>query len=279
MNNLQITGLTRGEILGEITKVYPEWQRPENKVRQLVGQRTKREVQLEQGAAIAYLASQYNFEGARILELGACQGYSAGIMALAAPLAQVTTLEPHQGRAEAVFKKVGSLGVSVCDETSMSYLMFANEQGLSYDMIFVDGDHANVALDLPYYNLLKHDGLFLHHDYSPEGSARECIPVFDALNHFGEQMQRAGPDVLVQDDTLVAMAGWYKRDGEVWPPDGQEVGEDGYVVDTEPPAGQRPHKFSSDKGVICRHCLKTDDDGDHVSAFEVGDGYAEKSDD
>ena len=262
MNNLLITGVPRAKILQQITRAYPNWQRPENLVRQLVGPRNKREVQLEQGATIAYLASQYNRSDARILEIGACQGYTAGILALAAPLAQVTTLEPHKGRAEAVFHAVGQLGISVCDEKSEDYLMFANEQGLSFDLIFVDGDHANVAHDLPFYNLLRPDGLFLHHDYSPQGSARECIPVFDALNHFGRQLNH-WPDVLVQDDTLVALAGWYKRDGEVWPPDGLEIGDDGYVVETERPVGQQPHAFDSEKGVICRHCLKTDKGGDH----------------
>lgn len=268
MNDLQIIGVPRAEILAEITTAYPEWRRPENRVRQLVGPRSKREVQLEQGAAIAYLASQYNRSGARILEIGACQGYTAGILALAAPLAlDVMTLELHKGRAANVRSAVGRLRVIVIQQRSTDFLSDAVKRGETYDMIFVDGDHARVAHDLPFWNLLRPDGLFLHHDYSPEGSARECVPVYDALNHFGAQLNRA-PDVLVQDDTLVGMAGWYKREYETWPPDGAEIGEDGYVVDSALPAGQKPHAFDSERGVICRHCLMTNDKGEHTESTD-----------
>ena len=276
MNNLQIIGLSRGEILSKITRAYPEWRRSENRVRRLVGPRTKREVQLEQGAAIAYLASQYNNDGARILEIGACQGYTAGILALAAPLAQVTTLEPHAGRAANVRLAVGQLGVTVLQEKSTDYFNDAAGIRETYDLIFVDGDHAKIAHDLPFWNLLRPDGLFLHHDYSPLGSARECVPVYDALNHFVEHMSHPF-DVLVQDDTLVGMAGWYKLSDETWPPDGATLARNGYVEETRVPAGQKTHGFSSAKGIICRHCLKTEDSGEHAPAFEVGDSYAEKT--
>lgn len=229
MNHLQITGLPRGKLLEEIVSQYPEWKRIDNEARRLVGPRSKREVWIEQGAAIAYLASQYDFDGASILEIGACQGYSAALMSLAAPKATLTTLEPHGGRRTRVRAAVGSLGIVVRAEDSTTFLGYCVEERKQYDLIFVDGDHANVALDLPYWNLLKQDGLLLHHDYSPEGSKRECRSVFEALNHFAEQLNHP-IDVLVQDDGMVGLAGWYRHDVEqVWPPKGMTLGASGYL--------------------------------------------------
>ena len=231
MNNLRIVGVERHEILNQIVDAFPEWKRIDNEARRLVGPRSKREVWLEQGAAIAYLASQYNRSNARILEIGACQGYSAALMKLSAPEAEVVTLEPDAAKHVKTARTLKILDISVLKEYSADFLVDCVEDGEEFDFIFVDGDHASVALDLPYWNLLKQDGLFLHHDFSPEGSKRECPPVWDALNHFSEQLGHQ-PDVLVQDVSLVGMAGWYRRDlTEVWPPAGEQLDvENGYVV-------------------------------------------------
>ncbi len=231
MNNLQIIGAERHEILDQVVDAFPAWRRIDNQARRLIGPRSKREVWLEQGAVIAYLASQYNRPDARILEIGACFGYSAAIMKLSAPEAVVVTLEPSDKRHANTSRTLKPLGVSVFKDYSADFLADCTEDDREFDFIFVDGDHANIALDLPYWNLLKQDGLFLHHDYSPEGSKRECRAVWDALNHFSEQLGHQ-PDVLVQDTSLVGMAGWYRRDlTEVWPPEGKTLDvENGYVV-------------------------------------------------
>ena len=240
MNNLHIIGLPRGEILKELTQQYPQCAKVERQARQFVGPRSKREVWMEQGAAIAYLASQYDQQGATILEIGACQGYSAAILALAAPQAEVTTLEPHGGRRTRVRQAIGSLGVTVRAEESITFFSYCVEEEKKYDLIFVDGDHKNIALDLPYWNLIKQDGLFLFHDYSPLGSKRECRPVFDALNHFKDQLGHP-LDVLVADNSGVGMAGWYRYDlTEVWPPEGTTLDEDGYVTSVEVLSGPFP---------------------------------------
>ncbi len=217
MNNLQLRA-ERAKLLKQIVELYPEWKRIDNEARRLVGPRSKREVWLEQGAAIAYLASQYDRPDADILEIGACQGYSAALMKLAAPQATVTTLEPHGDRRRRVRAAVGSLGVTVRAERSTIFLRYCVEEGQKYDLIFVDGDHAKVRDDLPYWNLLRPDGLFLHHDYSPPGSKRECRPVWEAINTFASELGHP-IDVLVQDDSGVGLAGFYRHDiREVWPP-------------------------------------------------------------
>ncbi len=263
MNNLRLKA-KRGELLKQIVGLYPEWKRIDNKARRLVGPLSKREVQLEQGAAITLLAAQYNRPDVNILEIGACRGYSAALIALATPQATVTTLEPHSGRRSRVRAVVGGLEVTVRPETSTAFLDICVEQRQEFDFIFVDGDHANVALDLPYWNLIKQDGLFLHHDYSPLGSERECFPVWEALNHFSQHLDHQ-PDVLVQDESLVGLAGWYRRDlTEVWPPEGTTLGEDGYLAHTEEAICTALHPFdASPNGIICRICLRSEEDGNH----------------
>ncbi len=222
MHDLKIIGLPRGEILAKLkAEFYPGFDKLNHKARQLVGPQSKREVWLEQAAAMAFLCAQYNdTPDVEFLEIGACQGYSAAIMALAAPNAIVTTLEPHGGRRARVRAAVHPLGITVRPEQSKVFLGYCEEEQKRYDVIFVDGDHKNIKDDLPYWNLLKEDGLFLHHDYSPEGSKRGCRSVWEALNDFSDRLGHP-PDVLVQDDGMVGLAGWYRRDvRQVWPPEG-----------------------------------------------------------
>lgn len=220
MNNLQVTG-TREHLLMELGILYPSWPDLDAEARSYVGPLNKKEVWIEQAVALAILAAQYDRPSARILEIGASRGYTACIMHLAAPKAQIVTLEPHRGRrAEAREAIQGRLGVNVRPHTSAAWLEHATAEGLKYDMIFVDGDHKHVALDLPFWNLLKRNGLFVFHDYSKPGSKRECPPVYDNLNVFAEEMSLPF-DVLVEDDSGVGLAGWYRTDTKwVWPPEG-----------------------------------------------------------
>lgn len=83
--------------------------------------------------------------------------------------------------------------------------------------IFVDGDHRAEAVrhDMGWFNYLASGGLILFHDYSPAGSARPCPDVHDTLNAARDALGRDF-DVLVASDDGVGMAGWVRRDGEVW---------------------------------------------------------------
>lgn len=86
-------------------------------------------------------------------------------------------------------------------------------------MVFIDGDHQRVTDDLPFYNKLKVGGLKFHHDYCPsaeEGCTgpRPCRWVYAALNDFADKMHPF--DVLLVDHNQEGIAGFYRRQGEVW---------------------------------------------------------------
>ena len=216
MIELRITG-TREELLGTLVAAFPAWTNVERRVRTLVGPPHKKEVWVEQAAAIAMLAAQCNRAGANVLEIGANRGFTAGIMKIAAPHARVTTLEPDKLRRRSARQNIGRISVSVRPETSTAYLELTADSDVRYDLIFVDGDHKHIRADLPWWNRLAVGGLFLHHDYSPPESSRPCPPVWEALNEFAAKMGRE-PDVLVVDDSGTGLWGMYRREGEAWAP-------------------------------------------------------------
>lgn len=205
----------RGDLLTQMLDLYPGFPALWSKIRGHVKQDNSKEVWEEQAAAIAYLASQYDYSGARILELGCNRGLTAGLMQLAAPSALVTTLEPSREMRRVARANIVPLGIVVRPEASVAYLELTKDSGVEYDLIFVDGDHKHIRDDLPWWNRLKVGGLFLHHDYSPLESARPCPPVYEALNDFAARLGRQ-PDVLVVDDTRVGIWGMYRREGEEW---------------------------------------------------------------
>lgn len=212
MRELLLTD-NRQALRAQLQETYPAWTKIIARVREHVPIHNK-EVWEEQAIAIALLASQYNRRGARLLEWGTNRGFTATVLRLAAPWAEVTTLEPHQALRRAARTHLTSLDIRVRPETSIAFLEVDNRE---YDLIFVDGDHKNIRLDLPWYNRLTTGGLFLHHDFSPEGSSRACPPVFEALTEFSRVLAHE-PEVLVRDETGTGLAGWYRREGEVWPP-------------------------------------------------------------
>ena len=209
---MKITGAPN-EIIDEIKKDHPGVERALQNVRSNVPH-LKREVSEYQGATIYALTSQFN--GGSILEIGTAWGYSAACMAEGAPQADIVTLNPkgrpHGDEVEKARKHLrGYSGITVLQRTSGDHLVKLSRltEWTPYDMIFVDGDHNRVAIDLGFWHWLKPGGLFLFHDYSPEGSWRACPPVFSALNRMRDSLGRDF-DVLVRDDREVGLAGWYK---------------------------------------------------------------------
>jgi predicted O-methyltransferase YrrM len=91
---------------------------------------------------------------------------------------------------------------------------FAIHDNNRYDMVFVDGDHKRVIDDFVFWSKLNIGGLLLFHDYSPAGSARECIPVYKAVRLLTNILDRE-PDTSLIDNQLVGMAGFYKRENDV----------------------------------------------------------------
>jgi predicted O-methyltransferase YrrM len=164
-----------------------------------------------------------------ILEIGTALGYSAAMMAEAAPTAHITTLNPKEIEYPRAVKWLAPYtNVHVAKIKSWDFLEAARHFSTptyqwQVDMIFVDGDHGQIKRDLPWWEFLKVGGLMLFHDYSPEGSARPCQPVYDAVNDFAVGLGREPdllvdwgiePDLLVIDDRGVGLAGFYKREGE-----------------------------------------------------------------
>jgi predicted O-methyltransferase YrrM len=179
----------------------------------------KREIAEYQAAVLFALVRQYNREGVHILEIGTALGYSAAVMARAAPLATIVTLNPKEEewpRAIEHLDRVPYERVAVVPLHSWEYLESYVDAQL--DVVFVDGDHGQVARDLAWWEHIKVGGLMLFHDYTPyDAGRRPCQPVYGAVNAFAGGLGRE-PDVLVIDDAGEGMAGFYRRAGEPLPP-------------------------------------------------------------
>jgi predicted O-methyltransferase YrrM len=156
-----------------------------------------------QAAALYVLARQYDLAGARLLDIGTAAGYSASVMAQAAPKAEIVTLNPAAHEVEAARRNLERWpNARVVQSTSWAYL--SDYGGPFLGMIFVDGDHRRVADDIPWWRWVEAGGLLLFHDYSTGA----CPPVYESVNGLAEALGR-GLDVLIVDDRGIGMAGFY----------------------------------------------------------------------
>lgn len=169
----------------------------------------KREIWPFQAAVLYGLVrANYSRPGAQILEIGTAWGYSAAVMAEAAPEAKIVTLNPKLHEVE---RARGHLAAypNVTIRMELSWDVLAAYDGPALDMVFVDGDHQRVHLDFPWWDHLAVGGLMLFHDYSPKGSKRPCPSVYAAVNKFAGWLGRI-PDILVMDYRYVGMAGFVR---------------------------------------------------------------------
>lgn len=179
----------------------------------------KRETRDYEAALLYIMAEQYNRPGAVIAEVGSCWGWTAAIMQHAAPLAHVMTCTPNPVHVQIARRNLFRHFplVEVLEVRSVDWLPQIADG--SIDMVFIDGDHQRVTEDLPFYNKLKVGGLKIHHDYCPDRplctGPRPCRWVYQALNDFAAELDHE-PDVLLVDYNQEGVAGWYKREGEVW---------------------------------------------------------------
>jgi len=163
------------------------------------------QLQPYQAAALFILARQYNRKGNRLLDIGTLAGYSASIMAQAAPLAEIITLNPATNEIPGAVANLGGYqNVSIVAEASWDYL--ENYNGHDFNLVFVDGDHKRVRLDLPWWGKIKRKGLMLFHDYSPDS----CPPVYQAVNEMSAKLKQK-LDVVILDNQKIGLAGFYKR--------------------------------------------------------------------
>src|SRR5512139_2066330 len=210
MIQLRLRG-TPSDIINSAAAICPEVQQVLAKVRGRVAPiKPKREIYEYQAACLYVLARQYNWEGARILEIGTALGYSAAVMASAAPLAAIVTLNPKESEVEQA-RGYLTAWPNVKVEQMLSWDYLSAYRGDGFDLIFVDGDHAHVSADLPWWFHVKPGGLFLFHDYSPENSGRPCPPVYQAINDFSATIDQL-LNVCIVDDQNVGLAGFYRME-------------------------------------------------------------------
>lgn len=196
------------EILTTMCIAHPELSDVLARVRTRVPEK-KREIARFQAAALYAVAKPYNLMGAHILEIGTFIGYSAAILSEAAPLARITTLNPRSDEASEARQNLRHYpNAEVVEALSWDYLK--SYHGPYLDVIFVDGDHKHIHHDMPWWDWLNPEGLFIFHDYSPAESTRPCPPVYDCLNAWVDEHDHQF-DVLVMNNELVGMAGFYKR--------------------------------------------------------------------
>jgi len=172
----------------------------------------KRQISPFQGCALYVITNELQPE--RIVELGTFFGFSAGIMSEAAPEAWIITLNPKPWEYDVAVKCMEHYPKVKC-LMQYSWEYFLEVNGTAWlDMVFVDGDHKQIYRDLPWWNLVKVGGLFLHHDWTPGYSPeRPCQVVYDALNDLGDHLGRE-PDVQVVVESGMGMAGWYRKEGD-----------------------------------------------------------------
>lgn len=208
---MNITG-TPDEIIQQIEQTHPGIRGVLLKARSYV-EPSARAVAEYQAAWLYSVARSQNRIGARFLELGTAQGYSATILALAAPDAHITTLNPHHDEAAQARKNLTPFGerVEVLELKSWDFL--ESYEGEPFDLIFVDADHKNVRRDLSWFKHLRTGASFVFHDYSPNGTPRACPPVYRALLEFRETLERDF-DTLVVDNEGVGMVEIIKQPGE-----------------------------------------------------------------
>ena len=146
----------------------------------------------------------YNEEGNVILEIGTRLGYSASIIAQAAPLAKVITLEPLSNRVSKAREYLAPFpNITVVQAYSWDYL--ETYEGPELSAVFVDGDHKRAHKDVPWYYKLKPGGLILFHDYTEKGSIH-VVRAVDLLAGF----QGRKLDIRVIDEEGAGMAGMYR---------------------------------------------------------------------
>jgi len=171
----------------------------------------KRQIAEYQAAALYAATRPYNARGSRILEIGTFEGYSAHILAQACPLAHIITLNPKEWERLIARQHLQGKRVTLRGDLSWDYLaQHLRYKSPPFDVVFVDGDHAQILRDLPWFDQVRVGGLMIFHDYAPADSPRPCPPVYEALNDMSRALGRDF-DVKVIDDTGVGLVGFLRR--------------------------------------------------------------------
>jgi predicted O-methyltransferase YrrM len=127
----------------------------------------KQAIKRYQAAILYQIARRYDkHQNVTVVELGTRKGYSAAVLGQALPNARIFTCECNVANAE---EAAGNLrlfpNVDVINLYSWNFLKQANDGRLS--LVFVDGDHEKVAMDMEWWRKVKPGGCMVFHDYSP----------------------------------------------------------------------------------------------------------------
>jgi len=161
-----------------------------------------------QAAALFELVHAYAGTEAHVLEIGTLAGYSAAIMAQAAPDARIVTLNSAAREIPTAIENLLPYP-HVRVQLGISWDILGSYAGPELDVVFVDGDHRHANRDVPWFNHLAAGGLILFHDYTRGGS----MPVVTAVHEMAAALLR-DPDVMIADTNGIGMAGFYRRKGE-----------------------------------------------------------------
>lgn len=129
------------------------------------------------GAGLWQLLAQHQPQ--RVLELGAGLGYTACLMALASPQAQVDTLEGDAQHAQLARRAIAACGLServrLHEGSFLPVLQGMQIAPQSLDLIFFDGHAPALALIRQLHGVLRHGGLLVCANIEiskPNGSRR-----------------------------------------------------------------------------------------------------------
>ena len=212
MIGLNLTGSVE-ELVDRLDALYPGTRKQVKHVWQNVFHHPDHEISFHEAMLLHILTRQYNKPGAQILEIGTCYGYSASIMADAAPKANIVTMTPNWHHVKFALENFKERpNIQVVQSRSVDYLY--NYSGPMVDILMVDGDHNEIRADLPWWNWVKVGGLMFHHDYSNIPERPPCRKVYGVMNEFSKAIHK--PDILMVTDKKQGVAGWYRNKGEVW---------------------------------------------------------------
>lgn len=212
MISLKLTG-TFDDLVDRLEALYPDTRKRVKKVYQRVIHHPDHEISFHEAMLLHILTGQYNRSDAQILEIGTCYGWSAAVMADAAPKAKIITMTPNWHHVKFANENLkANHNVSVIQTKSIDYLY--NFCGPMIDVLMVDGDHNEIRADLPWWNWVKVGGLMFHHDYSDITERPPCRKVYGVLNEFSKSIHQ--PDILMVTDKRQGVGGWYRNKGEVW---------------------------------------------------------------
>lgn len=164
------------------------------------GRTVSTSVQPAEAAALAEMAAA----AGDVLEIGSAYGYSAIVMALAG--ARVTAVDPHTwipGSHAIMNANVAAYGVAdqvtILAETAASAMSDLAAQGVTFGLVFIDGDHSAHAVHddvTAALKILRPGGVLACHDYAETCC---CPGVAQAL----DQLFPGGPSRMV--DTMFVL--------------------------------------------------------------------------